>query len=228
VTSPTFTIGQVLGEDPEIAHLDLYRLGSLAGEDPALLDDYLTPERVAFGLWPAVADAMARANVGWADLDAIAVGVGPGRFTGLRIGVATARALATASGLPLRRVSSLAALAAGIDAPLRLPLIDARRGELFAALHEDGKQVWPPFAAPPERLIERLEEGGLTPLAAGDGSVRFRGLLEEAGIAVAPDDSEAHVVRALYVCRLAAEAPDEPPEAILPDYLRDPDAKPQQ
>jgi tRNA threonylcarbamoyladenosine biosynthesis protein TsaE len=56
VTSPTFTIGQVLGESPEIAHLDLYRLGSLAGEDPALLDDYLTPERVAFVEWPAVAE----------------------------------------------------------------------------------------------------------------------------------------------------------------------------
>jgi tRNA threonylcarbamoyladenosine biosynthesis protein TsaE len=56
VTSPTFTIGQVLGEDPEIAHLDLYRLGSLGHEDPALLDDYLTPERVAFVEWPDVAE----------------------------------------------------------------------------------------------------------------------------------------------------------------------------
>lgn len=56
VTSPTFTVGHVLGGDPEIAHLDLYRLGSLADEDPALLDDYLTPERVAFVEWPAVAE----------------------------------------------------------------------------------------------------------------------------------------------------------------------------
>jgi tRNA threonylcarbamoyladenosine biosynthesis protein TsaE len=56
VTSPSFTIGQVLGKSPEIAHLDLYRLGSLAGEDPALLDDYLTPERVGFVEWPAVAE----------------------------------------------------------------------------------------------------------------------------------------------------------------------------
>jgi tRNA threonylcarbamoyladenosine biosynthesis protein TsaE len=56
VTSPTFTIGQLLPGDPEVAHLDLYRLGSLAGEDPALLDDYLTPERVAFVEWPAVAE----------------------------------------------------------------------------------------------------------------------------------------------------------------------------
>jgi tRNA threonylcarbamoyladenosine biosynthesis protein TsaE len=56
VTSPTFTIGRVLGGAPEIAHLDLYRLGSLAGEDPALLGDYLTPERIGFVEWPAVAE----------------------------------------------------------------------------------------------------------------------------------------------------------------------------
>jgi tRNA threonylcarbamoyladenosine biosynthesis protein TsaE len=56
VTSPTFTIGQVLGGAPEIAHLDLYRLRSLAGEDPALLEDYLTPERIGFVEWPADAE----------------------------------------------------------------------------------------------------------------------------------------------------------------------------
>ena len=56
VTSPTFTIGQVLGGSPEVAHLDLYRVGSLALDDPALLDDYLTPERVAFVEWPAVGE----------------------------------------------------------------------------------------------------------------------------------------------------------------------------
>jgi tRNA threonylcarbamoyladenosine biosynthesis protein TsaB len=186
------------------------------------------PPAHASELLPAVTDTMARAGVGWGDLEAIAVGVGPGTFTGLRIGIATARALASAAGLPLRRVSSLAALAAGIDAPLRLPLIDARRGELFAALLEGEERLWPAFAAPPEELVERLRDGGLTPLAAGDGSVRFRGMLEEAGIPVAPDGSQAHVVRALHVCRLGAAAPDEPPEAVLPDYLRDPDAKPQQ
>lgn len=193
-----------------------------------------SPERLhrppahANELMPAVAEAMTRAEVGWGDLEAIAVGVGPGTFTGLRIGVATARALAAARNLPLRRVSSLAALAAGIEAPLRLPLIDARRGELFGALYERDEQLWPPFAAPPEELAERLRSGDFRPLAAGDGSVRFRGMLEEAGIQVAPDGSEAHVVRALHVCRLGADAPDEPPEAVLPNYLRDPDAKPQQ
>jgi tRNA threonylcarbamoyladenosine biosynthesis protein TsaE len=58
VTSPTFTIGKVYGGNgaAEIAHLDLYRLESLAGEDPALLDDYLTPERIAFVEWPGIAE----------------------------------------------------------------------------------------------------------------------------------------------------------------------------
>ena len=178
-------------------------------------------------LMPAVADAMERAGVGWSELAAIAVGVGPGTFTGLRIGVATARALGSANGLPLRRVSSLAALAAGIEAPLRLPLIDARRGEVFGALFDGEDRLWEPFAAPPEAVVERLREGGFRPLAAGDGSLRFRGMLEEAGIQVEPGDSHAHVVRALHVCRLAEGVPDELPEAVLPDYLREPDAKPQ-
>jgi tRNA threonylcarbamoyladenosine biosynthesis protein TsaE len=58
VTSPTFTIGQLYrGAGPlEVAHLDLYRLGTLAGEDPALLADYLTRDRVGFVEWPALAE----------------------------------------------------------------------------------------------------------------------------------------------------------------------------
>jgi tRNA threonylcarbamoyladenosine biosynthesis protein TsaB len=192
------------------------------------------PERLALPpahaseLMPAVADVMERAGVDWDELDAIAVGVGPGTFTGLRIGIATARALATAAGLPLRRVSSLAALAAGIDDLVRLPLIDARRGEVFAALYEGEREFWPPSVIPPEELVEQLGNAAVSPLAAGDGSLRFRGMLEEAGIRVEPDHSEAHLVRARCVCRLGLGAPDEPPEAVLPDYLREPDAKPQQ
>jgi tRNA threonylcarbamoyladenosine biosynthesis protein TsaB len=192
------------------------------------------PERLAARpahaseLMPAVATAMGRAGVGWGDLEAVAVGVGPGAFTGLRIGIATARALATANEIPLRGVSSLAALAEGIDAQLRLPLIDARRGEVFAAMYDGSATLWPAFAAQPEALVSRLREGGFTPLAAGDGSLRFRGMLEDAGIPVEPEGAAAHVVRALHVCRLGREAADEAPEAVLPEYLREPDAKPQQ
>jgi tRNA threonylcarbamoyladenosine biosynthesis protein TsaB len=186
------------------------------------------PPAHASELMPAVAEVMERAGTGYGDLEAIAVGVGPGTFTGLRIGVATARGLATAAGLPLRRVSSLAALAAGIPSSLALPLIDARRGELFGALFQDRREVWPPSAVAPDNLVKRLQDAGLSPLAAGDGSIRFRVTLEEARIPVLPQDSEAHVVRALHVCRLAAGAADEPPEAVLPEYLREPDAKPRQ
>jgi tRNA threonylcarbamoyladenosine biosynthesis protein TsaE len=56
VTSPTFTIGHVYAGPVEVAHLDLYRLRTLAGEDPALLDDYLTPERIGFLEWPEAAE----------------------------------------------------------------------------------------------------------------------------------------------------------------------------
>jgi tRNA threonylcarbamoyladenosine biosynthesis protein TsaB len=182
-------------------------------------------------LLPLVAESMERAGVGWADVDGIAVGVGPGTFTGLRIGVATARALATAAGLPVHPVSSLAALAAAArqaDEPRVLALIDARRGELFAALFEDGRQVVEPFAVRPEQLGQRAGVELAGAVAVGDGSLRFRQILEAAGVRVPPDGSELHVVRALHVCRLAAEVPAQHPEAVLPTYIRDPDAEPSQ
>ena len=177
-------------------------------------------------LMPSVAEAMERSGLDWPELGAIAVGVGPGGYTGLRIGIATARALGRATGLELRPVSSLAALARGAGSGLVLALIDARRGELFGALYQDGEERWPPFAAAPEAVAQRVVEAGLAPLAAGDGSVRFRGLLEAAGIRVEPDGSQAHEVRALHICELATGVSPVPPEAVLPDYLRSPDAKP--
>lgn len=192
------------------------------------------PPAHASELMPAVAEVMDASGVDWRELEAIAVGVGPGSFTGLRIGVTTARALAHAHDLPLRPVSSLAALAAGIEDQYRLAVIDAKRGEVFAALYGpkgapygSAGPVWEPSAMRAEALAERVRRSGLDPLAAGDGSVRFRGALESAGIRVAPDGAGAHVVRGLHVCRLAQAVDDEPPEAILPDYLRAPDAKPQ-
>lgn len=190
-------------------------------------------------LLPAVADCLERAGLDWSELDAIAVGVGPGAFTGLRIGVTTARALAGAHGAELRPVSSLEALAHGAHAALGpaspadggaqplLAVIDARRGEVFAALYDDGEQRWEPFVASPEAVAERAASdapGGA--LAVGDGAVRFRNVLETAGVEVPPGDSRAHVVRGLHVCRVAAGVAPAPPEAVLPAYLRKPDAKP--
>jgi tRNA threonylcarbamoyladenosine biosynthesis protein TsaB len=185
----------------------------------------LEPPAHARELMPAVADVMERAGLGYGQLDALAVGVGPGTFTGLRIGVTTARALAHAEDLPLHPVSSLAALAAGIDAEFRLPLIDAKRGELFAALYRDGEERWPPFAATPEAVAKKVRDASFTVVAAGDGSLRFREVLVAAGIEIGP--AGAHAVRALHVCRLASRVPAASPETVLPNYLRDPDAKPQ-
>lgn len=191
--------------------------------EPAALSG---PPRHGRELMPRIAQVMEQGELSFGELGALAVGVGPGTFTGLRIGVATARALAQADSIPLRPVSSLAALAAGIPGKLVLPLIDARRGELFAALYERGRRRWAPFTARPEAVIERLRTHGLAPVAAGDGSLRSRQGLEAAGVEVLAEGSRSHVVRALHMCRLAGAEPDVPPEAVLPHYLRAPDAQP--
>ena len=76
---------------------------------------------------------------------------------------------------------------------------------MFAALHSGGEVVLEPFAAAPGTVIERVRATGLTVLAAGDGSVRFRQALEAAGIEVAPAGARAHVISGLQVCRQAHE-----------------------
>lgn len=180
-------------------------------------------------LLPAVAGCLERAGLDWDVLDAIGVGIGPGTFTGLRIGVATARALADAHGAELRPVSSLMALAQGArgeGAGTVLALIDARRGELFSALYMEAEELWTPAAMTPETLAERIAADGIAPLAVGDGAVRFRKVLEAAGATVPPDSSQAHVVKGIAVCRVAAAVAPVPVEAVLPDYIRPPDAKP--
>lgn len=181
------------------------------------------PPAQAAELLPAVARVMADAGLGYEDLDTVAVGVGPGGFTGLRIGIATARALANSAGLELRPVSSLNALSVGIEAEHRLAVIDARRGEVFARLDPGGDEQ----VADPAEFAARVAASGVHPLAAGDGAVRFRDVFEAAGVPVAAAGSRAHLVRGLSICRLALDAPPASPETVLPQYLREPDAKPQ-
>lgn len=177
-------------------------------------------------LMPAIAAALTDAGLHWSDLDVVGIGVGPGAFTGLRIGLATAHGLAAANRLELRPVSSLAALAAGIAGACRLPLIDAGRGELFGALYDGDAELWPPFAAPPMGVVERVLQSGMLPLAAGNGSVRFQEALEAGGVRVAPVGDRGHVLSALAICRLAVNTAPLPPEAVLPHYLREPDVQP--
>ena len=173
--------------------------------------------------------ALERAGLGWDEVERIAVGVGPGSFTGLRIGIATARALAQGRGLPVVGVSSLEALARGAaEAPLVLAVLDARRGEAFAAAWRGGALVLPAAALSPEALAERVAALQGTALAVGDGAVRFRGPLEAAGALVPPDEDGAHRLHAEHVCRLGAAGNPIDRDALLPDYLREPDAVPRQ
>jgi tRNA threonylcarbamoyladenosine biosynthesis protein TsaB len=164
----------------------------------------------------------------WATIARIGVGMGPGSFTGLRIGIATARALAQARGVPLVGIGTLEVIARRLgadDAVTSLAVLDARRGEAFAAAWRAGERLLVPVALRPDELAERARALPRPLRAAGDGSVRFREELQAAGAEVPDDSSPLHRVSARVLCERAAEAEEGPPGTVLPDYLRLPDAE---
>jgi tRNA threonylcarbamoyladenosine biosynthesis protein TsaB len=181
-----------------------------------------------------IAAAMTDAGVSWPEIDRLAVGVGPGTFTGLRIGIATAHALARARAIPLVGVSTLEALAlAGArsgSADTVAAVIDARRGEVFTAAwtcrdRRLGERLLEPAAIAPDGLAERLATLPRPVLAVGDGAVEFRSALEPSGALIPDDSAEAHKVTAISHCELARELQAGAPEDVAPSYLRLPDAE---
>jgi tRNA threonylcarbamoyladenosine biosynthesis protein TsaB len=184
-------------------------------------------------LLPLIAELLDQADARWGDLERLAVGVGPGTFTGLRIGVATARALSHASGVPLVGVSTLRSLAEGAltevaDGEYVLAAMDARRGEAFAAAWRRDtprERVLPPQAIGPDALAERV--AGLPPgvLAVGDGAIKWRPVLERSGAFLPPDGSDLHKVRARVHAEIARRLPAGDPDDVAPEYLRVPDAE---
>jgi tRNA threonylcarbamoyladenosine biosynthesis protein TsaB len=184
---------------------------SEAGETIELRHEPAAGERPGHAeqLLPLCRAALAQAGIDWPQVDRIGVGVGPGTFTGLRIGVATGRALAQSAGAEVAPVSTLRALAANLDGAF--PIIDARRGETFVLV--DGE----PRTATPEELAALA--AGRT--AIGDGALLYADRLEDVA-----QDPELHHVHGAALCALAAAADPIGRDELLPDYVREPDAKP--
>lgn len=186
-------------------------------------------------LLPLAAALLDEAELSFGDLERIAVGVGPGTFTGLRIGVASARGLAQSLDAELVGVSSLQALAAGVssagsrqgeEATNVLAMIDARRGEVFAAAYDRVSELLGPRVVAPWQLVGVVGEAGEGCLAIGDGAVRYRELLEAQGARVPDDGSPEHQIGGAAVCEIAASLPAAGDvREVLPAYLRRPDAE---
>lgn len=178
-------------------------------------------------LLPFAHQLLTEAGLGWNRVERIAVGVGPGTFTGLRIGIATARALAQALDVDVTGVSSLRALAFG--APRTLAAIDARRGEVFVGAYAAHQQLLGPQAVRPEALAELLQDVTSEATAeqwtaVGDGALLYRDSFEQLGMSVPASDSECHRIQASAICALAVASPGSG-QVVVPDYLRRPDAE---
>jgi tRNA threonylcarbamoyladenosine biosynthesis protein TsaB len=166
-------------------------LGELASRPVSVLED--------------VDALLRRGGVRDSQLEGLVVGTGPGSFTGLRMGLATARALAFSLDIGLAGVSTLDALAAG--APDATPVIDARRREVFALVGGEAVVVEPSaLLVQPGRSY------------VGDGAVRYRDVIEAAGGLVPPDESELHLPRARFHAQLASDF--GLPDLVQPMYLR--------
>jgi tRNA threonylcarbamoyl adenosine modification protein YeaZ len=173
-----------------------------------------------------VEEAMAEAGLAFTDLDRIAVTIGPGSFTGLRIGIAAARGFALVTDKPVVGLGTLAVHAEHarlLHGPHPvLAVLTAGRGELYGALYSpDGTEIEPPQAASAQVLAAKVKDGAMI---AGSGSdLVVAALPMDVIVRVAHRDASVDIAA---LCKLAATAPP-PASSPKPLYLRPPDAKPQ-
>lgn len=211
VTSSTGVMGLAVG------HLDAGGVAVLAEVEVP------TERRHAEEISPRLTELLGEAGLGLADLTRLVIDIGPGRFTGLRVGLATVRALGFALDIPVTGLTSLEVLAAGAE---RQPdggagpvtaVIDARRSEVFQQPFAGGEPLAPPSVGPPAELATAAAGP-----AVGDGADRYAELYAAAGVEVV---AGVHP-RAATMLALAADRPAVPGTGVHPLYLRDPDATP--
>lgn len=170
-------------------------------------------------LAPLVRELMAEAGVGFPDLTRIGVTVGPGSFTGLRVGLAFAKGLSAALSIPAVGVGTLGAMAYGTEGFVTA-VLDARRSQVYVQLFGDGRALTAPDALAAEDAMARMAEvyaGGPATLI-GSGAPLVADILPQATV-LTPDGPDP-----IAVARLAARAAD-PKYPPRPLYLRAPDAK---
>ncbi len=186
--------------------------------------------RHAEALAPAIAHVLDQAGVSLPDVGAVAVDVGPGLFTGLRVGIATAQGLAQGLGIGVLAVTSVSVLAreaydAGWEGPVAA-VVDARRGEVFCARFDGPThETHPPARTDPAALAAELH-GDTTLLVVGTGAHRYGGVFAAEGLHVA--DIREPSPRALVTIaadKLAAGETPVPGAQVRPVYLREADAR---
>ncbi len=189
-------------------------------------------------LLPLVHELLGGLGASMRDVHAIACGAGPGSFTGLRIGLSTAKGLAFATGAPLYLVSSLgalvhAAMAAGAPTDaLLVPCLDARKREVFLGFHRSGQEVAPEVVCAPDRIAASIAEVAarerVPVVLFGEGAQRYR---ERATLAAPvrddlPATPPATSIAALAHARRAHDPAGDPVASAAPTYIRPPEITP--
>ena len=183
-------------------------------------------------LAPAIQFACRHAGVELPDLDAVAVDIGPGLFTGMRVGIATAKALAMALDIPVVPVTSLESLAESARSQhgLVVPVVDARKGEVFWSMHRADSEGVTALSEPSigsvDDLLAALGERGQHALCLGDGAHRHATALRDgADCVVAEERHPSAEVLVTIGARRALREEWSTADLVTPLYLRRPDAE---